>query len=787
MFRHFLTVALRNLYRRRTFSAISLLGLTVGLGTFILIALYIQHELNFDRFQEKYERICRVESRDHLATGAMLYASTSYPLAEVLSNEVPGIEAATSMRGVYGEYLSADGERIYFEENGWFAHPSIFDVFTFEWVQGEPSQCLAEPNSIVLSERVAAKYFPDRPAMGQTLRVRNQLEVKVTGIFRDLPESSSLRIDYLHPIGAVEQFLGWSLDDWGNVSYSTFIALESSALRPQVAASIRGVHKSRQEGSGIELELRPLSALHLMPDDKGGLGVVLALYGLLGILALTVACINFTNLTTAFAAERAREIGIKKAIGGSRSGLMAQFLMESTILSLLSLAMAFLVAELTLPLFNGMVERNLDIDYSGDWPFILLMVAVALVSGLTAGFYPALHLSAYRPAAVLKSGFARSGGQSNFRRALVTAQFAISSVMVLMTVLILRQFNYMKTMDLGFDREHILFTRIETDHHEQKRDFELLRERLLQHPGIVSASMCDNLPFEGNWGSVLSWEGAGPEERINVRRNNVSYDYIQTLGLKLTQGRNFDRNIASDAQEACIINETAVRDFGWENPLGRTIDDGRYRVIGVVRDFHPYSPYAKIPPFMLHMNDGTIDQSATFALRIAAGHEVTELRKYASDVFAEFYPNSYFEFQLLDDQVRQDETLHIYAGIAETFGFFATVTLLIAAVGLFGLVAYSTQTRTKEIGIRKVHGASTGRIYGLLAREFIVLILLANVIAWPLATGIRWIDPVHYKVELAYWEYALGLVCVFLVAMMTIGYHTWKAARMNPAQALRYE
>ncbi len=789
MLRHYIKIAFRTIRRQKLFAAINIIGLSVGLTTFILIALYIQYEFSYDSYHSRFNDIYQVQQIAHLADKDDYWTSTLYPMGEALASDYPEIENAVVTRKIWGEYLSSSEKLTLYEENGLYAQPSLFEIFDFTFLAGDPFAVLNEPFSMVLTRSMAKKYFPDQPAIGQIITARNRFAYKVTGVIEDIPENSEFKaVDYISSIASIEPVEGWTLDNWGNYSFLTYIMLypgsDPEALEDKIRDFLYPYIKD--QSTRISLWLLPMAKVHLEedPDNTGNITIIY-LFASVAIFALVIACINFINLTTAYSVTRAREIGVKKVAGSHRSSLIMQFLTESILFAAMASFIAFILAEISLPWFNRIVFRSLDIAYLGNWPFLAVIMFITLLVGLLAGAYPAFYLSAFKPVAALQ-GKAGTGGRKNlFRRILVTFQFVISAMLILATILVYRQLDFMKNKDMGFDKEHILFLEVDAEFKEESRNFDLVRHSLIRHPDILNASISYNIPFHGSNGSNYNWEGGDPEQKINMRWNNVDAHYIDTYDMEIVQGRNFSNRFSTDTTIACLINEKAVNLFGWEDPIGKRINDNKFTVVGVVRDFHPFPPFNEIPPFILLPHQGQIDRHALYSIRYRDGADRKALKSYVNEVFHEFFPENIFEARnLLDDM---GETYTIYQGVINSFGFFSVVTILISAVGLFGLVAYITRSRTKEIGIRKVHGAAFRQIFLILAREYMLIVMVAVLIAWPLGTLIRSIDPAYYKVPLAYWEYGLTALMVILISLFTVSIHTWRAAQGNPVDALRYE
>jgi putative ABC transport system permease protein len=789
MIKHYLLIALRTIRRQKLFALINIAGLAIGLTTFILITLYIQYEYSFDRFHENYNHIYRVEQIAHLADKDDYWTSTVYPMGEELARSYPEIDNAVVIRDVWGEYLSSSDELTFYEENGLYAQNSLFQIFSLKFLEGNPETALKDPFSMVLTESLAEKYFPKGNAVGKLITARNRFAYQITGVIEDIPENSEFEyVDYISSISSLEPVEGWTLDNWGNYSYFTYILLNPNSDPAKLEKKIYNFLDEHKEdkSTSITLWLLPFSKVHLDPDPENkGIITIIYLYSSVAIFALLIACINFINLTTAYSVSRAREIGVKKVVGSSRRNLIFQFLTESILFSVIATQAGFILSEFSLPYFNRIVNRTLDIQYIENWQFVVFILAVTLMVGLLAGVYPAFYLSGFKPASVLKATREISGRKNIFRKILVTFQFTISAMLILSTILVFRQLNYMKNKDMGFDKSGILFLTIDAERKENSRSFSTIRNQLIAHPDILNATISFTIPFHGHTGSNYNWEGGDPDEKVNVGRNHVGVNFIDTYGIEIIKGRNFSWEFATDSIEACVINEKAVKIFGWDNPIGKRIHNNQYTVVGVVKDFHPYVPFNEIPPFVMFAHSYRIDQFNTYSIRYSEGADLEDIRKYINEVFKSYFPDTLFETKDLTDNLGEPYT--IYQGVISTFGFFSVVTILISAVGLFGLVAYITSSRTKEIGIRKVHGASFTQIFLILARDFIVIILIAVLISMPLGSIIRTLDPAYYKVPLEYWEYGLTALLVIFISLFTISFHTWKAARGNPVEALRYE
>jgi putative ABC transport system permease protein len=795
MFKHVFKIAVRNFLRNKSFAFINIFGLSFGLTTFILIALFVRYEFSWDKFHKDYNSIFRLQVIAHMADGDQHWSQIGYPIGNAMRDQYPEIEHAVVTRPVWGEYLSSSEKLTFHEENGQYVQPSFYDVFTVEFIEGTAENSLTEPYSIVLTESLKNKYFGEDSALGKFIKAKNRYELKVTGVIKDFPENSSMDMDYLSPIKLLDINETWSnLDDqWDNFTYFTYIKLNPEVSQENFDQKISNYLKEsehfKDNPTKYTLWANELTSLHLLPDpQEEGLLIIVYLYGGVAIFALIIACINFMNMTTAYSVARAKEIGIKKVVGSTRMALSRQFLFESIFVALISMHIAFVLAEFALPYFNTIVARQLNLSFITDWPFILFIVGITLVTGIISGAYPAFVLSRFQPSRALKNASSLSNTRSPLRKVLVTFQFTISTILILSTILIYKQFNFMKNKELGFDKESVMYAYIGAEEKKDSRRFNIIKNRLVQIPELKSASVSWNIPFHSSSGSNVTWEGAQPDETINARYNFVGHDYFDTYGLKLVEGRFFSRDIVSDSSDAIVINETAARVFGWDNPIDKEVEfwGKDYKVIGIVKDFHPFSVFQTIPPFVFRLHDEEIDHGMNHSVKIADGVNILEAKAKITALYKEIFPDTLFDFKYYGNEM--DDTVSvIYNGIVKTFLFFSLITISIAVVGMFGLVAFSTKSRTKEIGIRKVHGATVKQVFVLLASEFVVLIIIAIVIAMPAGFGFKAIDPAAYKAETEAWEYITTGLIVILVTLLTITWHTRKASKQNPSEALRYE
>ena len=503
---------------------------------------------------------------------------------------------------------------------------------------------------------------------------------------------------------------------------------------------------------------------------------------------MILACINYINLSTANSFLRKKEIGVRKVVGASRFSLFSQYIGESLVIAFISMILAFLLVELLLPYFNTVVERQMDIDFVRDFKFLIAMVAVFVVTGFLSGVYPAVFLSSFKPVHVIKGDVSifkknrRGSSKSFLRKSLVTAQFCISVLLLICTIYVVNQVHYMNTKDLGFDKKDLLICKVYGS--TKQGSFETLRNQLLSNSMIVDATISTNAPFHGNWSKEINWEGAAPNEKMNTRFNQIDYDYIDTYKMKIALGRNFSRQFSTDKQ-ACIINETAWKALGWGDPIGKTIDGNKFTIIGVVKDFHPYSVHEKIPPFYMVLNSGELNDGEIYSVRIKPGNRSNSI-SYVRQTFHDYFPDAIIEASTFDNDLDLG-TRGVWEIVEKVFIGFAIIAVLIAANGLFGMISFASQRRLKEIGVRKVFGANSPQLYLLMSKEFAVILLFSLLVAYPSGYFVSHTTPGAYKYQMGFIDYFLGISIMLISAIVATAYHTTKAILTNPTETLRYE
>ena len=791
MIKNYLTVAIRNIARNKTFSAINILGLAIGMACCILILLYVQDELSYDQHYENAHRIYRLAEEGHIAGQTRRIAITSFPMGPALVQDYPIVIDAVRFYKNDEKTPVANQQNQFSERGVLFTESNVFQVFDFPLIQGDPRTALQEPHSIVLTEEMARKYFGDQDPMGQTLSVDGKA-FKITGILENHTHNTHLQFNFL--VSSLRR------SDWVDHSYYTYLLLRDAQAADELETELPNFierHMGEQLkvlGTQFKPFLQPLTDIHLhshLEFEISSNGDIRYIYLFLSIalFVLILACINFMNLSTARSATRSKEVGMRKVVGANRTQLIRQFTGESILLALVALLFATVLVELSLPAFNAFIQRELVLDYAGNWHVVLALLSVALFAGLLSGIYPALFLSAFQPVEVLKSTLRRGLKTSSSRKTLVVFQFVISIVLIIGTVVIYHQSDYIKNKKLGFNKEQVIVIPIDRQLAKQ------YKPTISAHAAILNVSASSTVPGREIAAHLFrpSLDLAHKDASLlNVM--HVDHEFIQTYGIEVLEGRAFSEDIGSDRNGAFILNEAAMRHFGWtsctnqkfENiyPEGDKLNvEVQGDVIGVVRDFHYKSLHHEIEPLIIMTGGGWIDY---LSIRIRSDDIATTL-DFLKTQWREVVSDRPFDYFFLDDDY--DKLYRTEEQIGTLFGLFSILAISVAYLGLFGLASFTAQKRIKEIGIRKVMGASVSNLVLMLSKEFAMLVGIANLIAWPIAYYAmnRWLQDFAYRIDLELWAFVLSGLLALFIALTTVSYQAWKVARTNPVDALRYE
>ncbi len=803
MFRNYFKVALRNIKRHAGYSLINVVGLAIGMTCCILILLWVQDELSYDRYHENADRIYRVCIDADLGTQLRAPVSMA-PAAPAMISEFP--EVVNAARMVRPERVSVKYEnRMFQEENVSFADNSIFDIFTFPFISGDRQTALSTPYSVVITEDMAQKYFGDQEPVGKVLRLYDELgeaDFTVTGVVKNVPSNSSFSFNMLRSFETLYRVDPQLVEAWITARFYTYLLLDKSSHHAELEKKFPAfVDRHMGEvlsamGGTLKLFLQPLTKIHLYSDFErepfatGDITYVY-LFSAIALFVLLIACFNFVNLATARSATRAREVGMRKTLGAGKGKLIGQFLGESVIYSFISIVLACILLELALPLFNSLAQRELSLNYFQRPWLIPGLAGLALVVGLLAGCYPAFFLSSFKPVRVLKGTWSTPASGSAFRRALVVAQFVISIALIIGTITIYNQIHFMKNKKLGFDKEHVLV--IPNLNQAIRESYLSIRDELLNIPGVMAVGASSMMPGKGITKSVFFPEGFSDSQPQAMDYLIVDADYIPTMGMEMAEGRNFSADLPTDPDESVIINQATVRKFGWNDPIGKTFrlfslpgsdqEGATLTVIGVVKDFHMASLRQKIEPQIIFYDLSGLNN---ISVRIAP-ENITHTMDLLKQEWKKINPERPFDYFFMDEsfdsQYRAEEQLGTMAL------YFSLLAVFIGCLGLFGMSSYTIEQRTKEIGVRKVLGATVAGIVLLLSKEFTRWVLVANIIAWPAAYFLadRWLGNFAYRIGISWTTFVLAGLLALLVALITVSFQAVKAALANPVETLRYE
>jgi putative ABC transport system permease protein len=777
-------VVLRNIGKHKAYSLINITGLAAGLACAILIFLWCQNELSYDRFHENAGRIGLVLLKpDH---AEWLSDSGPGPLGPALARDYPEIAAATRSFAAPAP-LRYEGRT--FNGRACGVDPAFFRVFSFPFIRGGGGEPLADPDSIVLGETMAEKLFGTQDPLGKTVGFEwwgTWHDLRVIGVVGDAPPNSTLRFDYLLPFNFVTRS-GMSIDDWEVGAYQTYVLLAPTASMAAVERNVAGTIKRNHPASPYLLRLYPLTRLHLHHPRGGGPITYVTIISLIGFFILMIACANFMNLFTARSLRRAREVGLRKVVGSSRGGLIRQFLMESLAFSFLALGLALAAVKLLLPSVNRVAHASLHLPFTMSQALAILGMTV--LTGCLSGSYPALYLSKFNPLHVLKGGPTKGRGGSLLRRLLVVFQFVVSIGLTVGTLTVSRQLSFMRNRDMGINKEFVINFELRGD---LRNNYRTVKTKLLENPDILAVSATNGSFTKRFATDKADWEGKDPESRTVMAIHSVDYDYSKVFGLKMAEGRYFSREFPTDARAGIIVNETAVRVMGMEEPLGKKFlcpipyASGREEwgtIVGVVKDFHFRSLHNKIEPLVLAIAPGWFTDCY---VRIRPANAPRTLA-FIERTFKETAPGYPLEYAFLDETVDGLYRTETQMGSLARSG--TALAVLISCLGLVGLASFAAEQRTREIGIRKVLGASPAGITALLTGEFTRWVLLANLIAWPVSFMAmkNWLRSFAYRVSLGWEVFLLSGALAFAVALLSVAFQAVRAARANPIDSIRYE
>ncbi|HVU58960.1 MAG TPA: ABC transporter permease [Puia sp.] len=789
MLKNFFLVTVRNLWRNKSFTFINIIGLAIGMASALLIGLWVQHEVSYDRWFAKSDRIYQLYTRGDYNGKPDAWPRVSSLMTEQLKKDFGEVEDAARIRAVF--FLVSNTEEKHFNLQGAFADPSFLNIFSFPVLKGDARTALQGDQGIVLTEHVARNLFGDADPIGQTVLIDSTANFKVTAVLKDLPDNTAFTFQYLLPWSFLHR-LGWDNNggSWKFTDVETYISLKPGVSQTAFDSKIDHIIQQHVKGDPRQTFTQPLVRAHLYSKVEngrltGGLISMVRLFSVIAVFILLIACINFMNLSTARSEKRAREVGIRKVVGAVRGSLIVQFIGESIVLAALSFVLAIVMVELSLKGFNRLIAADLHTNY-GDSGFWYFAIGFILFTGIVSGSYPAFYLSSFRPVTVLKGSFQKVNALLTPRKVLVVLQFTFSIVLIICTIIVHRQVQYARDRDTGYNRDKLVFTFVQGDvlqHYDQ------IKRELIGSGAATSVTKLFS-PITRIWGSVggFSWPGSTEtDKKADFAQFESDADFVRTTGTQLVQGRDIDLKAYPTDSTAVLLNESAVKTMRLQDPVGKMIrnDQGvNFHIVGVLKDFIIESPYDPVEPMIIQ---GLSTTYPVVHFRLNPAGAVSANLKKAEEVFKRWNPRYPFEYYFTDEYYNSKFKSQQQQGILGLL--FSSLTIFISCLGLFGLASYMAESRTREIGIRKVLGASVVSVTLLMAKDFIRLILIAVVIATPIAWYAMhsWLEGFNYRIQIGIWVFVAAAALSILIAVVTVGYQAITAALANPMKSLRSE
>lgn len=787
MLKNFVKIAVRNLLRSKGFSVINILGLAVGMASAILILLWIQNEMSYDQFHEKKDRIVEVWNKATFDGNLNCWNTTPKVLARTLERDFPEVEQSVRVDWNNDHLFSVGEKRITLK--GSPVDSNFFQVFSFRLLKGQTSTVLNDQHNIVLTESTARKLFGDEEPMGKIIKLDNSDNFTVTGIVKDLPNNTRFNFEYLLPWSYV-RFKGNDDNNWGNNSTRTYALLKPGINLEGLQKKLKTLKQKYQpEETKWEMFVYPITKWRLYSSFKngvedGGRIVFVRLFGIIACFILLIACINFMNLSTARSEKRAKEVGIRKVVGAHKNSLILQFIGESILLAFIAGIIALLIVQLALPGFNTLTSKQLYIQY-GNILFWATGLGFIALTGIIAGSYPAFYLSSFQPVSVLKGTFKKAHALVTPRKILVVLQFTFAIILIICTIIVKQQINYAQNRESGYNKDNLVFHFLTGD---LDKNYSLVKNDLLASNAAVSVTKT-SAPLTQSWsdGWGQEWEGKDPNDKTDFRRYNADQDLVKTIGLTLVKGRDFNLKEYPTDSTAMMINESALQVFKFKEPLGQIIkDNGRqWHIVGVFKDFIMESPYQPTRPMLVYGLKS--NWFGVIQIKLNGKNKTEANLKTAEAIFKKYNPEYPFEYKFADeDYAKKFESEQTTGKLS---GIFSILTIFISCLGLFGLATYMAENRIKEIGIRKVLGASVTHITALLSRDFFILILISFAIASPISWWLmhNWLMGYPYRTDIELWVFLLAAGLSFFIAFISVSSQSIKAAMANPVKSLRTE
>ena len=784
LFLNSIKVSIRKIRRQKWYSLISVTGLAVGIACSVLILLWVRHELSYDRFHKNANAIYRVIMEDNLNDSVSIHPWLPFPLGPALKNKFPEIAAISRYRP--DNMVVRYKEKSFTETDFLTVDPSFFRIFSFPFHQGNPSDVLSDPNSIVIRDTMVEKYFGNEDPIGKILNLSGRADLSVSGVVH-IPEESEFQFDFFFTFQSYPLFnvdLAPLEANWNGKNYQTYLLLQRGTSPSLLEEKISGFLALRTPGQDEVLHLQKLSRIHLYnPDGSDGAMGYVRIFSLIAGFILLIACVNFMNLATARFEGRAQEVALRRTLGGTRWQLIRHFFSDSLLHAGLAMVLALLLVDLSLPYFNQITGQRLGLDLSQAY-FVFGLLGITLLAGFISGLYPALFLSSFAPTRISKAFSQSAGHGSQFRKVLVVFQFVLSTILIIGMLVVKSQVSFIMNRDLGMAKDNIVYHLMQ----KKTRDsVEIVREDLLRHPDIMNITSCSYLPSNiMSWIGYLDWEGRSPKHQVNPGFLSVDYDFVETSGLTFVKGRNFSRAHPTDI-ENFIINETALQQIGIEDPIGLELRfwDHKGQIIGVVKDFTNRHMSSATAPMII--SAGSWGANRNYLLMRLRPDNPTSALEHFQRTWGKINPGFPTEYAFLDEAF--DRMYTNEQRLSRLLFTFAALAIFISCLGLIGLSSYMAEEKTKEIGIRKALGASSWKIISLFSMNFAKLVIFANVIAWPVGYLVmhRWLLDYAYRTSIGIWVFVMAGGLGIFIALLSVGYQTLRAATASPVDSLRYE
>ncbi len=786
MLKNYLKIAWRNLIRNTGFSLLNIVGLSIGLAVVTLIMLWIGFEVGYDRFHENNDRIYEVNNQYAIDGEIWTWNSTPKIMASVIKKDYPEVEGVSRYNYEDTFLFSLGDKRI--KSTGAIVDPDFLKIFSFPLLEGNKETVLDGVNSVVITQSLAEKLFGKERPVGKVVKVDNKDSFTVTGVLQDPPPNTDFNFEFLMPWAYLHQ-KGWDDENWGNNSIATYVMLKKGTDYDGFSEKIKTLRAAYdKESPEMETFLYPFSRTYLYSEFENGVEVggkidIIRLFAIIAAIILIIACINFMNLSTARSEKRAKEVGVRKVIGANKRALIGQFLGESILISFISAILALFIVWASLPSFNTLIERELSLDLTGKW-FWMAAVGTILFTGVLAGSYPALYLSAFKPISVLKGTFKKSNTLIAPRKVLVVLQFSVAIILITATIIVNRQLQEVQDRQTGYVKNNLIYTFLEGD---MEKNYSLIKDELVSSGTALSVSKTSS-PITESWSNswAMEWSGKNENDKTLVQRLIADNAIVKTTGLQLLEGRDFDLSRYPTDSTAAIINEAALQHMGFEEPIGQIIRDNGidWHVVGVVKDFVLKSPFQQIEPLVI---EGAKAWFQAIHIKFDPAKSTAESISQAETIFKKYNPEYPFNYQFVDLEYAKKFNDEQRTG--RLASMFTLLTILISCLGLFGLASYMAENRTKEIGIRKVLGATVTNITSLLSKDFLKLVLIAFLIAVPISWYAmnKWLEDFAYRITISWWFFALAGFLAAAIALATVGYQAIRAAIANPVKSLRTE